>query len=122
MGDFFFAGGYFYPTLKRPDGHGGFLRFPDTTKPRTFALVRPSDSRLPYVTHDSDGLRLTSHHANLYQLNSDGKTARLVRYRYRGAAMFENGTESLVANVSLTDEQAADLKAAIERNVFYDEV
>lgn len=90
--------------------------YDDPTKPKyekTFGLVKPSgENALPYLTHDPKGLWLTSHHANLFQLSEDGKKAIMVDCRN-----LDVGQASVVV---LTEEQAEELRKAIEANHFFD--
>lgn len=117
----YFAGGYYYPLIPVPDKRGNITMTPDTNRPRTFGIVHPGGG-LPYVCRTEKGLAGTSHHANIYRLGDDGKTAYLVRCACVEAARFEDNSEKPVSVETLTDDQAAALKAAVERGVFYDEV
>lgn len=119
----YFAAGYYYPTEKRSYGkRGELVTVAMTNEPKRFTLVGPvaNEGGVPYITKNVNGLRLTSHHANLYVLQDDGKTAELVNYRCPQVARFEKGSMTPICHEVLTDKQAAALKMAIEAGHFFD--
>lgn len=78
-----------------------------------FALVHcPPDDR-PYLTHKPNGLKLTGHHADLYVLHPNGKSARLVDHRTerQAGAPYE---------VELSETQQEAIRKAIETGYFFD--
>ena len=120
----YFAAGYYFPTEKRSYGKrsGESLPVAMTNEPKRFMLVGPvaNEGGVPYITKNVNGLRLTSHHANLYVLQDDGKTAELVNYRCPQVARFEKESITPVCYEVLTDKQVAALKTAIEAGHFFD--
>lgn len=119
----YFAAGYYYPTEKRSYGkRGELVTVAMTNEPKRFTLVGPAanEGSVPYITKNDNGLRATSHHANLYVLQDDGKTAKLVDYRCSQAARFEKESITPVRYEVLTDKQAAVLKMAIEIGFFFE--
>ena len=79
-----------------------------------FDLVHPSPgNELPYLTHDPDGLKSTSHHASLYKFNPSDGSADLVQARMQGEG-------DSPKHVKLTDEQTRRIQESIKNNYFYD--
>lgn len=77
-----------------------------------FNAVRPTGG-LPYITNNSNGLSLTSHHSSLYVLSDDLSTATLVSYRSGGA-----GTSP--KTVVLSEKLVSEFKRVISENIFYE--
>lgn len=117
----YFAGGYYHPVevQKCPNGIGE-IRTARTDKPKSFEAVRPTVSYLPYITRSPSGLKLTRHHANLYKLSDDGKTAHMVRYTCREVAKFDDEQDetSIETDVVLPEHVAVDLRRSIERGFY----
>ena len=92
---------------------GGFMEDPKDPKGRkVFQIVQPSgENALPYLTYSPNGLRTTSHHANLYRLSEDGKKAMLADLRCPN--VYDNGA------VKLSEAQQEAVKKAIQANHFY---
>lgn len=120
----YFAGGYYYPTKAVKDKRGETHKIALTDQPRRFRLVSRSggDDEMPYLTHKSDGLKLTSHHANLYGLTDDGRIAILIECRCPQATMFASAEDGFLYEepVELSDAHIAAIKKAIEANYFFD--
>ena len=76
----------------------------------TFEFVSASGSKLPYLTRNKDGLKHTSHHASLYKLSDDFKTATLVDRR--------EGNGPIITK--LTVEQQVCFGIAVKNNYFFD--
>lgn len=102
----YFAGGFYHshyewgPLGKRVDI-------------REFGMVSPSGKGKPYLTKNPKGLRLTSHHANLYRLSEDGKRATMVDNRCGGVGLGRH-------TVALTEEQQRLIQESIRTNYFFD--
>lgn len=119
----YFAGGYYYPEKKMYDKRGRVYHISDFDKPRQFDLVSSTGGKdLPFLTHNSNGLKLTSHHANLYRLNDDMKTAKMVQHRCMAVSDIKSheGVTYAELDVSLSEEQIERIKNAIEADYFYD--
>ena len=119
----YFAGGYYYPTTKKKDKSGELYTVAITTEPRQFGLVHGCfKDWMPYLTHNPNGLKLTTHHANLYRLSDDMKTAKMVRYTCATVAAFVNGETGPFpeSEVHLTADHIEKIKKAVEANYFYD--
>lgn len=78
---------------------------------KEFGLVHCTGEARPYLTKNPNGLKLTAQHANLYVLCADGKTAKMVEYRTPLA--------SRVQQVTLTEEQQAAVRTAIDTGYFF---
>ena len=76
----------------------------------TFEFVSASGSKLPYLTHNKNGLKNTSHHASLYELADDYKTAILADRREGHGP----------TKAKLTMSQQAAFEDAVKRNCFFD--
>ena len=86
-------------------------------KPREFGLVSSSGHDKPYLTKNANGLKLTSHHANLYCLSKDLKFAMLVELRCPGVSNFHPCYGDIVA---LTTKQISDVQRSIDTGYFFD--
>ena len=92
----------------------GLMLWSETGAPKRFELVHASENTLPYLTKNKNGLRSTSHHACLYELSRDLKTAILVDRR---------GTEGFgpaPIEVKLTEKQQENIREAIKSNYFFE--
>ena len=92
----------------------GLMIWTETGTPKGFELVRPSESPFPYLTHNKNGLKHTSHHACLYELSRDLKTATLIDRRETeefGPAPSE---------IKLTEKQQENIREAIKNGKFYE--
>ena len=81
---------------------------------REFKLVCSSAKpKMPYLTRNPDGLKLTGHHANLYELDLNAGSVTLFKIR--------NGADpNPPKSVKLTEDQLAAVKLAIDNNNFHD--
>lgn len=92
----------------------GLMIWTETGTPKRFELVHASENPLPYLTKNKNGLKNTSHHACLYELSRDLKTATLIDKRETeefGPAPME---------VKLTEKQQENIREAIRNNYFFD--
>lgn len=92
----------------------GLLIWTENGLPKKFEMVHSSESPLPYLTRNKNGLKNTAHHACIYELSHDLKTAMLVDRRETeqfGPAPME---------VKLTEKQQENVREAIKNNYFFD--
>lgn len=106
------AGGMYYPTIKRKL-KGNLETYCDVTKPMEFKFIVGSNVDKTYLTHNSKGLSLTSHHSSLYQITSDLKSALLVDYRHGGNGISPESYE-------LTEEQKKYIQNSIDSEYWFD--
>lgn len=108
----YFAGGMYYPTVKKQGSNGIYGTHCETHRPMSFEMVHSGDKTKPYLTKSPKGLSLTSHHSSLYRLSDDMKTAELIDYRNGG-----NGRSPL--SIELSNDQQRYIKASIDADYFF---
>lgn len=90
---------------------GGFY-FMQNGKDVYFGVVRPTGG-LPYVTKNSNGLSLTSHHSSLYLLSDDFTNATLVSHR-------SGGVKNSPSIIGIPEKLRKEFKQVIAENKFYE--